>query len=507
MLYRPPAHLRMWDTWMFREGSRFHLFFLTSRYEKPLSPNTLPWDRVCHVVSADWLHWEERPEIILQENELPDAWDAGCILTGSTFRTEAGYAMAYGAVHQGVQKIGLLLSRDLDQWHKHLRNPVLCPCGPWYESARKETDESSVPWRDAYVVPDSEGYEAFICAGDLNMPKTVNGCIARATSPDLINWTCHPPMVSPGRYIDMEVPQYLEWNGFHYLLFSTGGNVRRIHLPSRQRVSGTFYLVSNTKYGPYRVPEDNLLIGSGEGRFDCYVGKIIMTDGAPLLYHHIGGYRTAFAAPKVVQQSPDGLLRLERWPGLDGLLGAVKVSGAAALGYRLMADKRWPIGDWRYRDGAWVGDAGVAASGWMFAEEMWDFSCRSRLDLSRCARAGALFRIHDCDTSSEKGWAVSLDREHNRIELCRPITQNRTALRLDPLDVVHGAVPESCLLEIFMRDSYLEVYVNQQPLFMVNTSLVTATDHVTSGRVGIFVENGTAGFHELSLREIPVPLK
>ena len=501
MLYRPRPELRMWDTWMFHDGDKYHLFTLTQPYGKAA------WDRICHAVTTDWLHWEERPDILTQNTQDPAAWDAGFTLTGSTFRTPEGYAMTYGARHEVCEKIGLLLSRDLDTWEKHPANPMLCARGPYYEAAIADTAQRTVPWRDASVTPAADGtYEALVCAGDMSVAKTVNGCIARVTSRDLVHWDYHPPLASPARHLDMEVPQYFAWNGFHYLLYSTAGMYRQINLPSRQRATGTFYLMSDRKAGPYRVPDDHLLIGSGEGRMDCYVGKIIETAAGPLLYHHICGFRTAFAAPKVVRQNPDGTLFLERWPGLDELLGAKRL-GPDSPGQVRKASQKWPIGAWHAADKVLTGDAGIAMSAWLFDEPVADFAAGCTVDLSTAARAGVFFRIHESDTLSEKGWALSLDRERSRIELCRPINQCRTSLRIDPLDVVFGAIPERCTVEVWVRDSYVELYVNQRPCFVLNTSPVTAADHVTTGRFGLFVENGRAQFTDLCVADIPVKLQ
>ena len=105
------------------------------------------WDRICHAVTTDWLHWEERPDILTQDTQNPNAWDAGWTLTGSVFRTPDGYAMTYGARHEECEKIGLLLSRDLDTWTKHPANPVLCARGPYYEAMITDTAQRTVPWR------------------------------------------------------------------------------------------------------------------------------------------------------------------------------------------------------------------------------------------------------------------------------------------------------------------------------------------------------------------------
>jgi sucrose-6-phosphate hydrolase SacC (GH32 family) len=499
MLYRPPPHLRMWDTWMFRDGNTYHLFTLTQPYEKHF------WDRVCHATTTDWIHWRACPEIPLQDTDNPQAWDAGCILTGSVFETGDGYAMTYGSQHEGQEKIGLLFSTDLYTWEKHPNNPVLLPQGPYYEANLNETACGLVPWRDANVIQTDDGYEALVCAGDMNTPKTANGCIARVTSHDLVNWKYHSAIASPGKYIDMEVPQYFEWNGFHYLLFSSSGVFKRINLPSRQNATGTFYLMSDEKYGSYHEPDDNILIGSGEGRVDCYVGKIIETEEGPLFHHHVCGYRTSFAAPKVVRQHTDGRLYLERWPGLDSLLGKQHLT-CESPGSILKAMNKCPIGEWNTEGTILTGQAGIAMTGWMFEENIEDFQAFCTINLSQAARAGIFFRINENDSLSEKGWAISLDRERSRIELCRPILQSRTSLRIDPLDIVYGPLPDRCTVEVFVRDSYLEIYVNNRPCFVVNTSMVTASDHVSTGRMGLFADNGDAHFSNFRVRDISIKI-
>jgi len=492
----------MWDTWMLRDADRYHLFTLTQPYGKPA------WDRVCHAVSSDWLHWDEWEEIPLEEEHDTDAWDAGVILTGTAFRAGDGYAMTYGAVRHGdhVQNIGVLFSDDLHVWEKCTANPVLCPAGPFYEAAPDRTAEDSVPWRDAQVLASEDGYEAFLCAADAAKPSTVNGCIARATSPDLVHWDLHAPIVSPGTYIDMEVPQYFEWNGRHYFVFSTSGVATRLDASGRERATGTYYLVADTKYGEYRAPHDNLLIGSGEGRFDAYVGKAIETDEGRLLYHHINGYRTAFAMPKVLRQDADGRLALERWPGFDQLLGR-RALDAHTPGSIARAGGKVPVGAWRAGAGVMHADTDAAMSAWLFEPALQDFGCACEVGLARAGRAGIVFRVHEDKDQRDAGWAVSVDRARQRLELCRAVVNTRVALLLEPLDVIRGPVGDACRLEIFARASYFEIYCDGRPAFALNASPVTAADHPTAGRLGLFVEGGSASFAELEVREISEPLR
>ena len=492
MIYRPRPEITMWDTWMLKQDETLHLFTL-SRLK-----GLKYWDRVCHAVSGDWIHWEDWEDIILEEKENKDAWDAGVILTGSAFKCDRGYGMTYGAVqHEGrVQRIGVAFSNDLHTWEKFPGNPVLVPTGPYYEDDPDGTTENSVAWRDAYVIPVEGGYEAFIAANDASGTKTVNACVAHVASKDLAQWEYLPPIASPARYVDMEVPQYFEWNGYHYLLFSTGTGV---DTPSRVGATGTYYLVAKSKGGPYRVPQEALLIGSGEGRADCYVGKVIFTDSGPLLYHHITGKRTAFAAPKAVRQDSDGKLSLQRWPGLDELRGDAILSpdspGAVVNGRNGI-----PIGHWRIENERLIGDGGPAMSGWLFEKPAEDCAISATLDLSDCERTGVLFRIAPVEKPRPGigGLALCVNRRRGVIQLCEAEVESRRSVQLKPLDNVHLGVGESFQVEVFLRAEYVEIYGDGRPLFVLN-----AGDYPAAGKVGFFVDSGKVVLSDIAVRNLP----
>ncbi len=501
MIYRPPANRRMWDTWMLEEAGRYHLFTLT------VPEGLNHWDRVCHAVSTDLLTWEDWDDIVLEDVRDPTAWDAGVILTGSVCRCADGFTMTYGAIRRdedrekkGVQRIGLLFSKDLRVWEKCPGNPVLVPKGPHYEETPGETAESTIPWRDAYLVPSEDGFEAFICAGDPSKTRGVNGCVARAVSRDLIDWELMPPIASPERYVDMEVPQYFEWNGYHYILFSTAGG--RVNTASRIATGGTYYLVSRSKYGEYQAPDDNMLIGSGDHRFDCYVGKALFADAeGPLLYHHICGNRPAFAAPKVLCQDVDGRLSVARWHGLDALLGD-GVINAASPGAVAPAATGIPIGSWESSGERLVGDAGPAISAWTFAKPFTDGAVQAHCDLSNAVRGGVLFRLSPVDPSAParrlRGLGVCLDRARGVIQLCEVRVGGRPSVQLKPLDTVHVDPGAQTDVEVFLRAEYIEVYCGGKPYFVLGT-----TDYPVEGQAGCFVDRGRIVAENLSVRSMP----
>ena len=328
----------------------------------------------------------------------------------------------------------------------------------------------------------------------------MNGCVARVFSKDLARWELLPPISSPARYVDMEVPQYFELNDFHYLLFSTG---TVIDTPSRVATRGTYYLVAESKEGPYEAPEDNLLIGSGEGRFDCYVGKVIFTGREWLLYHHIIGKRTAFAAPKVVRQDAQGRLSLERWPGLDALCGETILS-ADSPGTVVNAQHGIPIGSWRRERGRLIGDAGPTISGWLFDEPAEDCALRATLDVRESVRAGVLFRMAHVEEprAGTRGLALCLDRKRNVIQLCEAQIGSRRSVELTPLDNVYLPTGGLAEIEVFLRAEYVEIYWQKRPLFILN-----AAHYPLTGRMGFFADRGKTIVENVEVRDIPEKLR
>ena len=84
--------------------------------------------------------------------------------------------------------------------------------------------------------------------------------------------------------------------------------------------SGTWYLTADSQAGPWSVPRNPLLIGSGRGRHDHYVGRTIAYEGQRLLYHQTWGNGTvSWATPKLIVQDEEKRLHLRYWPQLDTL--------------------------------------------------------------------------------------------------------------------------------------------------------------------------------------------
>jgi sucrose-6-phosphate hydrolase SacC (GH32 family) len=297
-VYAPPPPKLMWDTWVFQKGDEFHMFYLQN------DPGKI-WDSIGRAVSKDLIHWKTLPMI---ESQGPaGSWDSGPTLTGITIETGGKYLMFYAAEPKSGQSIGLMESSDLVSWKKHERNPLLISRPPHYAGA---------DWRDMFVRRDAGTglWHAYICAR--NAQK--HAAVAHLTSTNLLDWTYLPPLFSDPALNDMEVPEPFSLGGRHYLVFSSVRS-RMKETSGRKDASGTFYLVGDSEDGPYRFPAEPLFLGSGHGRFDVYVGRVLRFGGETLLYSQTVGGPVMWATPKVIRQNKDGSLWLGYWNNLDRL--------------------------------------------------------------------------------------------------------------------------------------------------------------------------------------------
>lgn len=162
--------------------------------------------------SADLTGWEHMG--VALEPGPPGAWDDLAIWTGSACADPAGgWVMLYTGRSRAeggrVQRIGLARSDDLLGWTKH-PGPVL-ECDPALYRTRGRN--GSTNWRDPWLHLTAEGWEALVTAQHPDGDVMRSGTVARATSPDLIAWTVHPPVVEERLCEHMEVPQLLASGG------------------------------------------------------------------------------------------------------------------------------------------------------------------------------------------------------------------------------------------------------------------------------------------------------
>lgn len=297
-VYIPPE--KMWDTWVMQDGEDYHLFFLSG-------------GNIGRAVSQDLIHWQHLPPI--KKLGKKGGWDeSGMMMTGSTVKHGDKYYLCFGARGHGTP-IGLIESDDLKTWKRVGDTPVLVAKEPYAPDH----------WRDLAPLWDAkekqwDGY-LFATVAGTKLPS-----IAHVTSKDFINWDYHKPMFVSEKYsrdndgfVYMEVPDLFEVDGKWYFTFSSIRS-RKSFTSGRKDASGTWYITADKKEGPYKVSENPLLLGTGMGRADHYVGRNIVYKGQRLLYHqNWGDHKVDWSTPKMIKRDENGELYLQYWPELDTL--------------------------------------------------------------------------------------------------------------------------------------------------------------------------------------------
>ena len=312
-------------------------------------------------------------------------------------------------------------------------------------------------------------------------------CVAHVVSKDLVTWEFLPHVFESSEFVDMEVPDYFELGGRHYLIFSSARS--RKDTSGRTNASGCYYVVGDRREGPYRVPERPLLLGSGRGRFDNYVARTIPFGDTRLLYQHTVGGPVTWGTPKLVRQHPDGSLWLQYWPGLDKLVTKSLLDGTA----KLDTGERAGPGTWTVEGGSVTGHSPDKASVLWLPVTAADTMITLDLDAANAGRAGVVWRW-----DGKKGAGMTIDRKARTVAVVTAAPQ-ADGIGTTLVDDVEGvAMPDGPQhLRIVVRAHRAEVYVND--CWLLGVSL---TDSPASGKIGLLVEGGAAAFSRLCIAEL-----
>ena len=270
----------VWDFWLAQDGPDYHVFYLQAprSLEKP---ELRHWNvSIGHAVSQDLRDWQVLPDALHPSPATTEAWDNYMTWTGSIIRHESLWVLLYTGGNRAerglIQRIGLATSTDLVRWQKHPANPLISADPRWYELLDLGLWHEQA-WRDPWVFqhPETGDFHAFITARVNHGPPDGRGVIAHARSSDLVQWEVLPPMIEPGEFGHMEVPQLVEIRGRYYLIFCAPASVHsaaRRQRTALQPVTGTHYLAAESPLGPFRYTTDEFLVGDAVGSF--YAGKL-----------------------------------------------------------------------------------------------------------------------------------------------------------------------------------------------------------------------------------------
>lgn len=311
----------IWDSWYAHDGEKWHGYFLQA--DKSLGDPDLRHFNVSqgHAISDDLVTWTHLGTCFRPADD--EAWDDYTTWTGSVVRDDAGtwhlfYTGARRSEDGLYQRIGHAISADMHAWERVGGGLCLDLTGP--NARLYETEHQAGFWhdramRDPWVMkdPEGDGWLMYFTARHAGIEEgNAGGTIGFATSPDLVNWALQPPLLAPGTYGQLEVPQVFEVNGLWYCLFCTSAeHWSKAEVEKWERpVTGNHYLISDSPRGPFRLPDAPFL----DGDLPCkrYAARILETEAGLVILGFADGGREAFGGyvldPVPLWQDVDGNL-------------------------------------------------------------------------------------------------------------------------------------------------------------------------------------------------------
>jgi|LSQX01.2.fsa_nt_gb beta-fructofuranosidase len=491
LLWSPAEH-QVGDPTIIRVGEEYHLFAEMGRLDA--TPGAGGMRIVGHAVSRDLFGWEELP--VALHCGVPGSFDADNIYHMDVLIHDGTWYMFYTGLDIAgpgqQQAIGLATSRDGIVWEKHPGNPILRADPRWYEPAipreatYQEKDFGRLWFRDAVVVRDDATgrWVMLVVARDAARHPDVRGCLALATSDDLLHWTLHPPVFSTGRFHTIETPSVFERSGSWYLIYMTHpGWGPPILSTDPHQEAGDFYAISdNGPAGPFQAPEDEVLIASCGARQRMGACRTVdMPDGERLLYGWLlmqprdgdGPVHRrdlkVIPPPRRMLFTPDGQMRAGYYEAIERFCEPVEADLTQAQGE-----------GWRQEAGGPVGKdySGRSVALLPGTEESAIASIRVRFE--RGDRAGLVLRAGE----DGSGWQVTADRRFGRVEF-------GLLDREGWLDARAWAPADEVTLTVIAYRESVEVYADGRLM------LHQVRHREIAGRLGVFVERAEARFDRL----------
>ena len=488
LLWAPQAH-HIGDITLVHARGQYHLFSEMMPHVGGGAGQRV----VGHAVSSDLFTWEALPPVLACGG--PGEFDGFSIYHMDVFLEEGKWFMHYTGLDKSgpgqQQVIGLATSDDGIHWEKHPANPILRADPRWYEPAipreatYQEKDFGRLAFRDPFIIRNPAGpkYGMAVVARDAKQHPDVRGCLAWATSSDLVRWELQPPVYSPGRFHTVETPSILEYRGRHYLIFMTHpawGTPVLTTDPYQN--AGNFYAVSDEgPAGPWRQPADEVLIAAHDFLRMGAQRIIRAPDGEHYLYGWLRMTPTPddeqrevkaslrMPPPRRVRFLEDGQLQIVYNPNVERFAKPAATGQPVPIEAKLWREDGGPCGK------SFSGQAVTLLPG---AQENFIFSTRIRF--LRGERAGLVVRADDTATS---GWQIVADRRRRRVEF--------GLLGKDSfIDARQWLPRDEVELKVIAMGESLEVYADDRLL------IHNVRYREQRGRLGYFVERGEAVFQQ-----------
>ncbi|MEQ8173310.1 MAG: family 43 glycosylhydrolase, partial [Candidatus Eremiobacterota bacterium] len=220
-----PEGRYLWDSWVLEDnidGEKIYRLYHLDAVDNGNPESRHDIASVRQAISKDLVNWKD-----LGPTFLPGpagSWDDGPIWTGNVYKKNDGtYLFFYTARNHRdgqFQRIGLARSENGVTWERSDK-PLVVPDGTWYETM--EISPVYRAWRDPFVIKDEKSgkYLMYITAKTKYGHDIYKGCIALAVADEIEGpYEVKQPVLAPGLYAQMEVPQIIEKEGKVYIFFS-----------------------------------------------------------------------------------------------------------------------------------------------------------------------------------------------------------------------------------------------------------------------------------------------
>lgn len=188
--------------------------------------------------------------------------------------------------------------------------------------------------------------------------------------------------------------------------------------------------MADRRDGPYRIPDDPLLLGSGQGRVDNYVARTIPCGEGRVVYHHTCGGAVTLGTVKQLRQRPDGSLWLAYSPAMDGLQRRTLLEGPEGV----MPNKQIGHGQWTTSGETIKGRAATGPSVLPLPARASNVMMTCQIEPGKMGQAGLVWRW-----SATGAYAAILDA-------------NADSVRVVSLTVEGTQIAEKCLDKIVELD-------------------------------------------------------
>jgi beta-fructofuranosidase len=234
--FKPKGNLFVGDCIPFsRNGTYYYYWLLDSAHHKSL--NGLGGHQWALSTSTDLKTWKQHPVVL----GIDEAWEKSICTGSAVFYKNKYYAFYATRLIDSNGKVNEQLSYAIspDAVHFKKQKP-----NPFYTSA---PGYSKRDFRDPKVFVDekTEEFHLLVSSSQENpVLKHAAGCLVHLSSKDLKTWKVHEPILT-GQGSVPECPDYFNWNGWYYLVYSDNGD--------------TYYVKSRGPYGPWEEPRTQAL--------------------------------------------------------------------------------------------------------------------------------------------------------------------------------------------------------------------------------------------------------